>query len=144
MPYWIFKCNPKKYSIARRSTDPNPEITWTVTRFRDEIGPGDTIFIWETGRNRAIRAVLRAESVPQEMLELTSEQSYWVEPDNTAQYRVLATITHRNVNLPNTLLRTVPELENLSLFHGFQQGTNFPVTHEQGAILLRLVEEQST
>jgi hypothetical protein len=33
-----------------------------------------------------------------------------------------------------------PGLEDLSVFHGFQQQTNFPVTPEQGAILLRLVE----
>ncbi len=142
MAFWIFKCNPEKYRIADRLTDPNPSLTWTVSRYREEIAPGDTIFIWETGRDRGIRAVLRAESVPQEMPEMESEQTYWAEPDTEVQWRVLATITDWEVSLPHTFLRSVPGLENLSVFHGFQQGTNFPVTPDQGTLLLRLVEER--
>lgn len=141
MAFWIFKCNPEKYRVADRLTDPNPNLTWTVSRYRDQIGPGDTIFIWETGRDRGIRAVLRAESVPQDSPELESEQPYWAERDTEVQCRVIAMITHRDVNLPHTYLRSVRGLENLSVFHGFQQGTNFPVTPEEGAILLRLVDE---
>ena len=59
MSYWIFKYNPEKYRLQERLADPNPTITWTITRYRDQISPGDTIFVWETGRNRGIRAVLR-------------------------------------------------------------------------------------
>jgi hypothetical protein len=100
------------------------------------------IFIWETGRDRGIRAALRAESVPQDLPELESEQPYWTEPDQEVRCRVMATITHRDVNLHHTDLRDVPGLENLSVFHGFQQGTNFLVTPEEGLILRRLVEER--
>ena len=142
MAFWIFKCNPEKYRVADRLADPNPNLTWTVSRYRDQIGPGDTIFIWETGRDRGIRAVLRAESIPQDMPELESEQPYWAERDTEVQCRVFAAIIDRYVNLSHTYLRSVPGLENLSVFHGFQQGTNFPVTPEEGAILLRLVGEQ--
>lgn len=142
MSFWIFKCNPEKYNITSRLADPNNHFTWTVTRFRDQIGPGDIIFIWETGPNRGIRAVIQAESAPQEMPELPSEQSYWAEPDNRTQCRVFATITHRHVNLPQSQLRSTPGLENLSVFHGFQQGTNFPVTSEEGHILMKLVSDQ--
>jgi hypothetical protein len=53
--------------------------------------------------------------------------------------RVAGTLTHRNVNLLHNELREVDGLEELSVFTGFQQATNFPVTPEQGAILLRLV-----
>ena len=52
------------------------------------------------------------------------------------QCRVLAMIIDRDVNLSHTYLRSVPGLENLSVFHGFQQGTNFPVKSEEGAILM--------
>ncbi len=62
MAFWIFKCNPKKYRLAHRLADPNRAITWIVARYRREINPGDTIFIWETGLGPGIRAVLRAES----------------------------------------------------------------------------------
>lgn len=139
MAYWIFKYNPELYRLDDRLVDPNPDITWTVSRHRHEIGPGDTIFLWRTGPERGIRAILRAEAVPQDMPELESEQPYWVERDTAVRCRVRATIVDRDVNLPHTELRTVPGLENLSVFHGFQQGTNFPVTPDEGAILLELI-----
>jgi hypothetical protein len=139
MAFWIFKYNPDKYRLTDRLADPKPDITWTVSRYRDQIGPGDTIFIWETGRDRGIRAVLRAEDVPQDMPELESEQPYWAERDTEVRCRVRAAITHRDVNVPHAELRSAPGLENLSVFHGFQQGTNFPVTTEEGTILLRLI-----
>jgi hypothetical protein len=139
MAFWIFKCNPGKYRLTDRLADPNPTLTWTVSRHRDEIGPGDTVFLWETGPNRGIRAVMRVDQAPCLMVELESEQSYWAERDTQEQWRVLGTLTHRDVGLIHTDLREVPGLENLSVFHGFQQQTNFPVTPEEGAILLRLV-----
>jgi len=142
MAFWIFKCNPEKYRVADRLADPNPDITWIVSRYRDQMGPGDTIFIWETGPDRGIRAVLRADGVPEDMQELESEQPYNTERDNEVRCRVRATITDRDVNLSHSDLRSVPGLENLSVFHGFQQRTNFPVTPEEGAILLELVRRR--
>jgi hypothetical protein len=142
MAFWIFNYNPEKYRLAERLADPNPDITWRVSRFRDEIRPGDIIFIWETGRDRGIRAVLRAEGVPQNMHELESEQPYLMERDTDVACRVHATIIHRDVNLSHSHLRSVPGLENLSVFHGIQRGTNFRVTPEEGEILLELVEQR--
>ena len=142
MAFWIFKCNPEIYRIADRLADPNPHLTWTVSRYRDQIAPGDTIFIWETGPDRGIRTVLFAQVVPRDMHELESEQPYWVMRDTELLCRVRATIANRDVNLSHADLRAVPGLENLSVFHGFQQGTNFSVTPEEGAILMRLVEGQ--
>lgn len=104
MAYWIFKYNPEVYHLNDRLADPNPEITWTVSRHRHEIGPGDTIFLWQTGRNRGIRAVLRAEGVPQDMSELESEQPYWAERDTLVRCGVRATIVDRDVDLPHTVL----------------------------------------
>jgi hypothetical protein len=119
----------------------NGQDGFALTGYRDEIGPGDTMFVWETGRDRGIRAGFRAEGVPQVMREMGSEQPYWAERDTEVQCRVLATIVDRDVNLSHTYLRSVPGLENLSVFHGFQQGTNFPVPPQEGAILLQLVGE---
>jgi hypothetical protein len=42
--------------------------------------------------------------------------------------------------LPRDVLRAVKGLEGLSVFHGWQQATNFPVTHAEGEILIGLVE----
>jgi predicted RNA-binding protein with PUA-like domain len=143
MAFWIFKCNPERYRLADRLLDPNPTITWTVTRYRDEIGPGDTVFLWVTGRDRGIRAVMRVDEAPRLMRELESEQPYWAERDTQEQWRVVGILTHRNVNLAHTTLREVDGLEELSVFQGFQQQTNFPVTPNQGAILLQLIQDDN-
>ena len=76
------------------------------------------------------------------MLELESEQPYWAERDDVIRCRVLATITHREVNLMHSDLRGIPGLENLSVFHGFQQTSNFPVTTEEGVILQKFLDER--
>jgi hypothetical protein len=142
MAFLIFKCSPDNYRLSDRLAAPNPTVSWRVTRYRDEIGTGDTVFIWETGPNRGIRAVMRLDDSPRERPELETEQLYDIEPDTQTLWRVLGTLTHRDVNLSHATLREVPGLENLSMFHGWQQATNFPVTPEQGVILLRLVEGQ--
>jgi hypothetical protein len=142
MAFWIFKCNPDQYQLSDRLADPNPTISWRITRYRDEIAPGDTVFIWVTGRDRGVRAVMRVDEAPREMAELESEQPYGVERDTQTVWRVLGTLTHRDVNLSHAALREVPGLENLSVLRKdvFQQTTNFPVTPGEGAILLALVE----
>lgn len=139
MAFWIFKCNPDKYRLAGRLADPNPMLTWTVSRFRDEINAGDTVFLWVTGPQRGIRAVIRVDEPPRLMAEMESEQAYWVERDTQEQFRVVGTLTRRDVNLLHTDLRDVEGLADLSVFTGFQQATNFPVTPLQGEILSRLV-----
>jgi len=141
MSYWIFKCDPRNYRLADRICDPNPTITWWVTKYKKEIGPGDTVFLMETGANRFIRAVMRVDSVPQEMAERESEQAYWNGRDTGTRSRVVGTITHR-ADIAVDELSLVEGLQKLSIFHGVQQGTNFRVSDEEGAILISLVQSQ--
>jgi predicted RNA-binding protein with PUA-like domain len=140
MAFWIFKCNPEKYRLGERLADPNPILTWTVSRFREEIQAGDTVFLWLTGSKRAIRDVIRVVASPRLMSELESEQAFWVERDNQEQFRVVGEFTHRDVNLSHTQLREIKGLSNLSVFTGFQQATNFPVTPAEGEILLNMIK----
>ena len=139
MSFWIFKCDPKRYRLNDRMADPNPALSWLVTRYKKVIVPGDTALLMETGPRRAIRAVMRIDAGPAEMGELETEQAYWNERDTATRCRVRGTITHR-VDLPITELAEVDGLENLSILHGVQQGTNFRVTDSEGDILMRLVE----
>ena len=139
MAFWIFKCDPKKYLLDDRLADSDEVLTWVVSRYRDEIGPGDMAFIWQTGRNRGIRAVMRVDNSPRAMPDLESENKYAVHLDNTERMRVVGSLIERQVNLPHSEIRGTPGLENLSVFHGFQQGTNFPVRQTEGELLLKLI-----
>jgi len=139
MAYWIFKCNPTFYRLEDRLVDPCPKITWLASRYRDEIGPGDTVFVWITGKDRGVRAVMTINGAPCKMAEIESEQKYAAERDTEIRFRVVATLTHRNVNLSHVDLRKQPGLKDLSVFHGCQRGTNFLVTPSQGAVLMRMI-----
>jgi len=138
MSYWIFKCSPDDYRLDARLADPTPTISWRVTRYRDEITEGDMAFVWQTGPNRRFRALLHLDSDPQMIPEIKGEQKYNRVRDTETKFRVLATITQRQINLPHTLLRATPGLDGLSLFHGFQQGTNFRMTEKEARIVLKL------
>lgn len=144
MAYWLFKCNPERYHLEERLAEANPILTWLVTRYRDEIQPGDTVFLWQTGADRGIRAVIRVEEAPHEMPELEPGQAYWSERDDEVQCRIVGTLTHRAVNLGHEYLRQVPGLSGLSVFNRNvnQQATNFEVTPEEGEILMALVEQE--
>ncbi len=144
MAFWIFKCSPEKYRLRDRLADPNPTITWKVSRYQSEVRPGDLVFVWETGKKRGIRAVFRIDDPPCEASELASEQPYNVHPSVEVVWRTRGTLVDRNVDLPHTVLREIPELRNLSVLQKdvFQQATNFPVTDEEGITLLRLIEQR--
>src|SRR5437016_6152943 len=111
MAFWIFKCNPERYRLQDRLADPNPTLTWTISRFKDEIGPGDTVFLWETGEKRGIKAVVNVDTAPREMAEFESEQHYWAVRDTEERCRIVGTLTHREVDLSHKALRDQPGLE---------------------------------
>jgi len=139
--YWLFKCNPEKYRIDERLKDPESTITWRVTRYKDEIEPGDIAFIWRTGRDRGICAVMQIDSAPQDMPELDHELQYCVDLDTGIKCRVVGTLIERVGCFSHNVLRWVPGLENMAVFHGFQQATNFQVTPEEGEKLIELIQE---
>ena len=46
LSYWILKCNAQHFRIDARLQDPDPQTTWTVSRYRDEIAPGPRSRDW--------------------------------------------------------------------------------------------------
>ena len=141
MSYWIFKANPERFRIEERLKDARDQTSWLVTRYRADIKPGDVAFIWFGGREPGIRAVMRVDSQPAIRDELDHERPYWNDSrDAKPRHRVLGHFTNRCPLLTAKRLKSIRGLDKLSVFHGFQQGTNFRVTEEEGKALLRLVE----
>ena len=144
MNYWIFKCNPARYDIDRRLLNPEPKTSWTVTRYRHEMMPGDIAFIWRTGPQGGIVASMRLDSPPQEIPEIAPDKSYWAEARETGTaWRVVGAFTHRLPCLDRERIRTTPGLEGLSVFRGFQQATNFRVSRQEGEILTKLIQSET-
>jgi hypothetical protein len=139
MAFWIFKCDPTRYRLDDRLADSNPVITWGVSHHEDEIKPGDVVFLWVTGENKGIRAVLRVDELPRMMRELPHEVPYCIDIDTGERVRVVCTLIRRDVNLPATTLRNNPGLGKLSALRGYPNVTNYPVSDAEGAILMQLI-----
>ncbi len=136
MNHWIFQANPDRYRLQDRLCNPNPEISWRTSRYRDEIFPGDRAYVWQSGKNRGLCATLKVETAPEEMHELSSELRYATDRQIAAPcWRVLATIESRFPIIPAAELRATPGLESLSIFGGFLQATNFRLTPQESKIL---------
>jgi len=142
MRYWIYKTNPEKYRIEERLHDPEPEITWKVTRYADLTAAGDIAFIWMAGEQRGIVGAMKLSSAPVMMDEIPTELPYYLEPAQGSTLRVKAVLTHRIALLPSIHLRNYPELMKCAVFHGFQQATNFLLTEKEGTFILDLIEKQ--
>ena len=71
--------------------------------------------------------------------ELDVEKPYCVDIDIGVTSRVLGTIVQRFPCISHKICRSIPELANLSVFHGFQQTTNFRVTREQGEAIMLII-----
>lgn len=141
MAYWIFKSNPELFHIDERLKDDEPITNWKVSRYKDEIQIGDIAFIWRTGPKRGIVAVMEITSKPKEMHELDHEQKYWEIPDTKLITRVNGIFKYRLKHyISHKKLKQIPELGNLSVFHGFQQHTTFRVNEPEGKILMALIE----
>jgi hypothetical protein len=132
------------FELDSTLSDPAPTTTWLVTRYRDEIHKGDLAFIWQTGEPRGLRAVLRIDSDPHEMIELPHEQQYLKEPNTSLRVRVLGSFVDHFPLIPHTHLKSVPSLMGLSVFHGYQQATNFRVTSAEGATMMELIRARKS
>ena len=144
MKYWIFKCNPEHYHLTERINDADPNTTWRVTRYKDEIKAGDIGFIWVVGdkRVRGIQAVMRIDCDPVEMDEIETEKKYYVKPDYKRMWRVKATYLERFPLVSAETLKEIPVLSGLSMFHGVQLPTNHKVSDEEGQFLMQFVKRQ--
>jgi hypothetical protein len=124
---WIFqyvlKENPPKW--AERVKKGKPEY-WRVTRYKNDIKHGDTVYIWESGKDGGIRGKGRVE-LPGKM------------DGSTLRLPIYFTDFFDEV-IPRENFKRFKGLENLSIFTA-PQGTNFKVTKTQAVKLNRLIEK---
>jgi hypothetical protein len=147
MSYWIFKANPELYDIDSRLKDKTPETTWRVSRYKDEIKPGDIAFIWRCGKDRGICGYIKVTSYPNMMVEIRNELRYYIikQPhppvmESGPELMVDGVFQCRGPFIHHSVLRKTPGLGNLCVFHGFQAATNFKVTQAEGRIIMRFFQ----
>ncbi len=134
MPTWIFQAKPDDYNLPNALRCGDPQV-WRVSRYREEIAVGDRVFLWEGGSGRAILAVARIESAPEDQ-EFPDQQFRFVVGETRAEKQrkfgrdaYAAICVERNL-LPRRIsadrLKTHPVLRRLSILK-MAQATNFKV-----------------
>jgi hypothetical protein len=128
---WLFQANPK-YSQILEAIQQRDGIFWLVTRYHEEISPGDRVLIWIAGKQAGIYAIAEVAEAPQFMDE-PPDIDIWTMPIR-AKARFYAPVTFQEKLLDAPLLKSVllydrilHELEVIRRPHN----TNFRISEAQ-------------
>src|SRR5262249_25393115 len=118
-----------------------PELTWVVRQHKDRIRKGDSVFLWQAGKDAGIVALGTLVTGPTEMEQLEEEKRFNVAKDEFGGVQLRARVRVDQV-LPEPLRRTAlmgqPALGKLTILTG-PQGSNFSVTREEEQALRALL-----
>lgn len=135
MRTWIFQGNPEIFDIDGYLSKAVEEISWRVARYADEIGVGDTVYIWKSQggdkENAGIIAECEVVEQPRSQLEDPVALPFWKDHEELgeavrARLKLLRVSNKREV-LKREWLRDDSALNNLLILRQ-AAGTNFPVT----------------
>ena len=72
--HWLFQANPNQWDLsANLGRWPiGGDETWTVTRYREQMSPGDDVVLWQAGKHSGIYGFARFESPRSRPRSLTS------------------------------------------------------------------------
>lgn len=143
MNYWLFQCNPDRYRFEDNLSQPNPFKDWLVTRYKNQISEHDVAFVWFSGKNRAVRAVLDIQSNPGYSPDDPTEINFWRDPNDKAAGRMMRVKTHLRSKgiLPLAVIKQDPILSKMTILQpNHARGTNFLLTQQEGLALLGQVQ----
>lgn len=123
---WLFQANPQRYDLEQglrrhRLND------WQVTRFKQEIRPGDLVLLWKAGENRGLYGVGR----------VASERYRRPDGDEVVDVEYLGRL--REPLLAETLQQH-PVLSQMHILRA-PQGTNFRVTEKEWEALRPMITD---
>jgi hypothetical protein len=147
MRTWIFQGNPDDFDLNGYLATAPAQLPWLVTRYADDIKPGDRVYIWRArGKSKAVAGVI-AEAEVIAPVALRSESAdavpFWragapeaSERRPRALLRLVRVATPREVIRrdwcrEDPILQTLPNLKMAA-------GTNYPLASEQAERLAAL------
>ncbi|MGK3964073.1 EVE domain-containing protein [Sorangium sp. So ce118] len=137
---WIFQGNPNKYDV-RGAARTLPELSWMVKQYKNEIRPGDTVFLWESGSEGGVVAratvLTRPQVLPQEPAEAAFHRDATLQGDAELQVR-LRVDARVDPPVGRAQLKAHPTLSGCAIMR-MSQGTNFTLSDEEARSLAELV-----
>jgi len=145
---WMFQGNPKRWRIFDSFKDPEfqSEQSWEVNQYKNEIKKGDLALIWVAGKDAGIYAIADIVSDPRIMGDIPNGK-YWINQADANQQnlKVFVKIKQKLYDSPilRSELREIPELRQLKILN-FSQGTNFPVTQREWAVIENIIKQRNS
>jgi len=128
MNYFIFQSVPQQFDL-RDKLIPGEKDTWYATRYRAEMQPGDIVFFWMGGDERA-RGLYGWGRLESKAYAKPSWDSHGVDVQYEAKFAT---------PILEDVVRKVPELDDMLLFRA-RQATNFLLSEKQARRLAKLIE----
>jgi hypothetical protein len=142
MAYWLFQGNPKYYRVLEAIKELEA-IPWLVTRYANNIAPGDGVIIWLSGSQGGIYAT--AEVVePAQFLTEIPDKKYWVDSTRAlGKQQAIIKFTNKFVESPllKNQLQEDSVLKNLLVLRA-PNSTNFKVSLEEWEQVQKLIQEK--
>ncbi len=142
---WIFQANPRFYDIdaAMRALS---QMTWTVSAYKNQIAPGDEVFLWRSGPEAGIIAIATVLAGPalmgdeEESFQFAHDQERFSGEQLRVRLRLDQVVSPA---LSKEGLKADARLSQLSILK-FSQGTNFMVTPGEAKAIHELLEKGPT
>ena len=140
--FWLFQADPQIWDLkdAVGEASIGDEDDWSVTRYSDEMTPGDGVILWAAGRSSGMYALGELSSLPFE------RPAAGFTPTDTGSAAELA-VKFRYTSIPRSLVLkdTVASDSSLQGLHVLRvpRGTNFRVTPDEWHAASRLVEQRT-
>ena len=142
MAYWLFQGNPKYYRVLEAIKELEA-IPWLVTRYANNIAPGDGVIIWLSGSQGGIYAT--AEVIePAQFLTEIPDKKYWVDSTRAlGKQQAIIKFTNKFVESPllKNQLQEDSVLKNLLVLRA-PNSTNFKVSLEEWEQVQKLIQEK--
>lgn len=128
---WIFQCNPERFDVDGFLKQNVGQLSWLVSRYKDEIGIGDTVYLWRSGDNAGIVGEAEITGPVETRPDDPEAMPFWIagdegtEPAARVRMRLKRVANGREV-IQRNWLKEDHELGDLSIIK-MPTGTNFPV-----------------
>jgi MoxR-like ATPase len=137
---WLFQATPSVWNLAERLQNrvDGDDDTWSVTRFRYEMGPGQPLVMWQAGSDAGIYAVGELLDEP----GLRKASDFWPNLEGRAETEWAVPFRYTRILDQPILRRDLlqhPVLKDLDVIRA-PQGTNYKLSAEQWEALQALLD----
>jgi 5-methylcytosine-specific restriction protein B len=138
---WIFQGKPSEYNITKALNNLS-EIMWRVTRYKNQIKPGDKVYIWESGDDAGIIATAEVLTLPQHVRRTPEDASYRIGGQAVINDEFLGVVLKIRDVLPRKITKDKilgnSVLKDLMIIRS-PQGINFYVKESEDRELMKII-----